>query len=467
MLIFFVLRSGIWLRGRITRGTAKVVEETSSNAPSFTSDDPSTCRQIIAGTFRSPKGKNTLSPHESRALPNHRLKIAFGIDNAFTQKDSTKAAAFVTKTRKLINLSSDDWVVLSQFTRIVASVWMEKGFSQADVDLRDGYSVEKSPDPNRISITSMVQALTLKSVFLVIFRELDQNEVSDISFIKLAHSITRIWIASKLSPDDSKAPRFEDDKELQEALFEIFGIRNLHPTNNPLNLILPSFETMWRVVLRAVLEIGVGSGIEHPGWKKTIIAFAMNTTKEQFERSPYSTRSRSKPPSIKDDTGANDPIQALPSAKDLVCESLRLYVPTRRVHRAYRWSHEMRSGEMISADIEGCHLQSEIWGVDAMKFNPTRWSALTTEQKAAFMPFGCVPFECPAKPTFGPRMIGLLTGSLLGALESRSKGGWRLECEDKNVVAQLKSGGRLDSGRNAYECLYLVRCETKGASKLK
>jgi hypothetical protein len=467
LLIFFIFHSGLWLRGRTTRATSKRGKEPLTHQP-VTSRDASTCRQVIAGTFESTQGPNMLSPHESRAVPNHRLKLAFGIDNAFTRMNSSEVASFVTTARNAINLQREDWVAVSHFARNTATDWIQIGFSKQDNLCGIFHHGTQNPDTHRINVTSMVQVLTLRCVFLVIFRELDQSKVGDLSLLKLARSINRVWIASKLSPDDQQVPRFEDDAQLQEALFEIFGIRNVSPSHNPLNLILPSFETMWRVVLRAVLEIGAGSGAEHPAWKTAIIAFAMNTTKEQFERNPYSTRSSSKPFFNKDDLAGDAlSVKSSPSARDLVLETLRLYVPTRRVHRAYRWSHEMGSHEILSADIEGCHLQPEIWRDDANEFNPNRWSALTPEQKQAFLPFGCVPFECPAKPTFGPRMIGLLAGSLLAGLESRSKMGWTLECADKNVLAQLKSGERLDPGRNAYGSLYLVQPETKGASRLK
>lgn len=73
------------------------------------------------------------------------------------------------------------------------------------------------------------------------------------------------------------------------------------------------------------------------------------------------------------------------------------------------------------------------------------------------MPFGCPPFECPAKPTFGPRMIGVLVGALLTALEDEQAKSWTLDCEDASVLEHLTSGKKLCPHRNAYTDLYLVR----------
>lgn len=210
---------------------------------------------------------------------------------------------------------------------------------------------------------------------------------------------------------------------------------------------------MWRVVLRAFLEIRFATGKEVPAWRDTMIAFSKNPTKPQFDACPTSPSGNE--PRIGDTHG----VQSSPSEKHIVLESLRLYVPTRHIHRAYQWDRGMgTSYEIKSADIEGCHLRSDIWGSDARRFNPDRWSALTPVQGDAFMPFGCPPFECPAKPTFGPRMIGVLVGALLAALEDKEQGKtWTLDCEDVSVLEHITSGKKLCPHRNAYTDLYLVR----------
>lgn len=82
------------------------------------------------------------------------------------------------------------------------------------------------------------------------------------------------------------------------------------------------------------------------------------------------------------------------------------------------------------------------------------------------MPFGYVPFECPAKPTFGPRMIGLLAGTVLAVFgESSIDVGWSLVCEDKSVLEHLRSGNGLSLNRTAYGDLCLARTQA-GHSKL-
>lgn len=74
------------------------------------------------------------------------------------------------------------------------------------------------------------------------------------------------------------------------------------------------------------------------------------------------------------------------------------------------------------------------------------------------MPFGARPFECPARAVFGPRMIAILVGELLTALETESakKMGWRLECSNKQVLKAVANKERLLVDREALKDLKLV-----------
>ncbi|CAG8890185.1 unnamed protein product [Penicillium egyptiacum] len=425
-----------------------------------TSNDPAICRQIIAGVLKSTEKQqsNVFSPHQAKAMANRHLPIAFGIDNAFTRTDSVHASSFVEKVKPLINLSAEQWHNVSEFARATTSHWIEHGFPGLDLICRNNCHPEKQKlDRNRINVASLAQILSLKVVLWLMFDKKTQDQTCDENLLTLAQSINRVWISSKLKATENDIPRFEDDLLLQTSLANIFG-KHDHPEKNALNVILPSFETMWRIVLRAFIEIRFATGKEVPAWRETMIAFAEKPTKSQFDAGPPPSLSRpesSNDPSMGDITG----VQSSPSANYIVRESLRLYVPTRHVHRAYQWDQGMgTSHEIISADIEGCHMRSDIWGTDAERFNPNRWSVLTPAQGDAFMPFGCPPFECPAKPTFGPRMMGVLVGSLLMAVESKEQSGtWTLDCEDGVVLGHLSSGKKLCPHRNAYTDLYLVR----------
>ncbi|KAJ5498684.1 Cytochrome P450 [Penicillium expansum] len=439
--------------------------------PHSTSNDPVICRPIIAGVLKRKDQPNILSPHQAKAMANRHLPIAFGIDNAFTRTDSAHASMFVEKVKPLINLSEKQWHSVSEFARVTTIHWIEHGFPGLDHSCGSSChggeqklkSNKISVDRNRINIASMAQMLSLKVVLWLFFNQKTQDQTCDENLLNLAQSINRVWISSKVRATEDDIPRFEEDVLLQTSLVNIFG-KHDRPEDNPLNLILPSFETMWRVVLRAFLEIRFATGKEVPAWRETMVAFAEKPTKPQFETGPVCPSSHPRSESRnKSNTGHTRSVQSSPSAKHIVSESLRLYVPTRHIHRAYQWDQGMgTSHEIKSADIEGCHLRSDIWGSDAERFNPGRWSAPTSAQRDAFMPFGCSPFECPAKPTFGPRMIGVLVGALLVALDDKDRPNtWTMGCENLRVLEHLTSGKKLCPHRNTYTDLDLVRSWNK------
>lgn len=118
------------------------------------------------------------------------------------------------------------------------------------------------------------------------------------------------------------------------------------------------------------------------------------------------------------------------SPADVVKEALRLYPPSRRVHRTFH-------GNSLSADIEACQRSQLLGQDDPLTFRPERWQsicpALRTmtmlegkgvedplkagEESLGFMPFA---FVCPAntKETkrFGIKLITLLVAVLVEGL---------------------------------------------------
>ncbi|KAL1961896.1 hypothetical protein VTN77DRAFT_929 [Rasamsonia byssochlamydoides] len=385
--------------------------------------DPNICRLLIAGRPLGANKRNQLPPLLSRALPNQRLRIAFGIDNAFTSDDKGHVVHFVSRAKHLINLSSAEWISLSRFVQC------------ASRDLLDCLRTDDSPEI-RVKLTSVIQVVSLRAVLRILFElgkddEVRENGVVGDShpLLMLAEAINNVWIASKRG---NAVPRFEENYDLQESLRAVFPGHNiLTPRENPLNLILPAFETLWRITLRTFIETRFATGRHHPEWQAILVAFAQTPTEEQFK-----LRS----------TGDGNI-----SAEFLVLEALRLYPPTRRVHRAYRWSTLDKHVD-IAADLEACHTAADIWGSNSTAFNPGRWNNMTREQRNAFLPFGSTPFICPASSVFGPRMIALL----VGALCSEMQGDWKLESNEGEVMKDLVSGKRLSAEREAYGEVFLV-----------
>ncbi|EED22668.1 conserved hypothetical protein [Talaromyces stipitatus ATCC 10500] len=297
---------------------------------------PNEIRSLIQAKMLPGRKPNHLEPPDSRSLMNQSLKRTFGIQNAFTTSDEIY----------------------------------------------------------------VVQALTLRAILKVFFFFDKEDGLQDVEFKQLgelAQAINDAWIKSK---SENNLLEFRDNRYLRDTLTNVMPRADiLDPRKNPLNFILPGFETMWRVVLRGFIEVAYKTGKEHPSWRNALILYSQEPTAEVFNRA-Y-------PPDVV-------------SANFLVKEMLRVYPPTKRIYRAWM---DGRSAEplKLAADIESCYLSTNIWGPTAEICDPLRWNNVTNEQQEAFLPFGSKPFECPAKPVFGPRLIGLLVGILIAAFPDGCK----------------------------------------------
>jgi dihydroceramidase len=129
-----------------------------------------------------------------------------------------------------------------------------------------------------------------------------------------------------------------------------FPFSKLDPKQNPLNLIIPGFEILWRAVLRTVIETRFKTGRHYPEWQKTIIAFTSQPTKDQFKGSHALSQI---------------------SAENLVNEMLRLYPPTRCVHQQFPIDG---CASRVVADLEACHRLADIW-------DPTQWSSIQEDER--------------------------------------------------------------------------------------
>jgi dihydroceramidase len=374
----------------------------------------SRCWRIIGRKPPLKKRDNRLTPLQSRAIPNQRLRVAFGIDNAFTSHEEFRVKQFIVQAKSLISLGPTAWNLLSD----IAHRAVRRNIKDA---MANGHGEIK------VRVKDLVQALTLRIVLQVLFSMEDEAlNLPDSCLIELANAINSTWIDSK---NETTLTPFENNSRLQEAILAIFpATQDLNPQNNPLNMILPGFETMWRIAICMFIETGYTTGVQHPEWRTQLAAFARTPSKAVF--------------------GQKVGIDNV-SVEQLVNEALRLYPPTKRVYRAFQYYGSSVS-EVEAADIEGSHKAAQIWGSKAMFFDPSRWDALTNTQKHAFRPFGNKPFVCPAHSVFGPRIIGLIVGVLFVELGED----WTLKfigSDGKDLSAETK----LSNERNSYDCLYL------------
>lgn len=170
-------------------------------------------------------------------------------------------------------------------------------------------------------------------------------------------------------PSDTEPERaFRNQHGLRIALAAV--LPDLEPDDrkkNPLNLLLPGYETLSRIVLRCFTELTARNHANTPSWCKVLQAFAANPTADQQLLI----------------SGVGTSI----SASQITKENLRLYPPIRRVYREYISTDG--GVKTTAADVENCHRYSGFWTPDPPDFRPKRWNGMETKEQEA-------PCSCPS-----------------------------------------------------------------------
>lgn len=174
--------------------------------------DERTCLQILKGD-RCGDGVNRHSALFSRAIANSRLIGAFGIDNAFTTTDQ-------------------EWK--TNFTKLAARL------------------LQVAPNRSRYGWEQIRQKADLRMTFAIFFH-IDPKTVSYQTAKGIANEINKLWLVSKCS---TNIPKWTDQTDLHKLLESVVPSKSpLDQVHNPMNIILPAYETLWRVVLRCFIEI--------------------------------------------------------------------------------------------------------------------------------------------------------------------------------------------------------------------
>ena len=357
--------------------------------------------------------RNIISKVQSRAYPNQRLVRTFGIDNAFTTINENYRKDFRSHAKGKITLDDGRWKTIADLAK----------------QLVGSTILRPSSDVANIRLDSLGQSVTLKISLHVLF-DRDPLQLDNELIVEIARSINFLWTESKSTDYPSDADR----EHLRNALGFIFSDMGSNARQNPLNLILPAYETLWRVALFCFIEVTFRQGVKAE-WKQVLSAFLADPTKARFEE--------------------RGPRPSAVSAADIVNEALRLYPPTKRVYRKFHMAGKT-DPEIVAADIEACHRISSIWGSESWLFKPSRWSKIGNEARNAYMPFGGSTFVCPAKQDFGPRMIGIIVAALAAHITPRD---WKLELcvGGPNGGEEFSGEEPLVSDRNKYEWIEISR----------
>jgi hypothetical protein len=177
-----------------------------------------------------------------------------------------------------------------------------------------------------------------------------------------------------------------------------------------MNYILPICETMWRVVLRGLIEMLRPD--RNPEGRQEVLQIYLDEVLKGGKMT------------WKDDDDKRVPTSPI----DIIKEALRLHPPTRHIHRRHP------NGKNVVVDIEKCHHSELLAPGDPVEFRSKRWRQLRahsgaqgvkrTEEALGFMAFGLVcPSDTREVKGFGMKTIAALVGVLCCEL----KYGWDLE----------------------------------------
>ncbi|CAD0094872.1 unnamed protein product [Aureobasidium mustum] len=374
------------------------------------------CREIIKSGTGPAAPKNTLSALEARARPNQRLKLAFGIHSCFTSSDEKSCRNFRASVEKLLYVDEKEWVNFAAVARETAK------------EALDGDNGDTA------SLFGVVQLLTLKTMLRVLWPDRDPKQSTNEQISALAHGVNMQWLRSK-EANDSDDPSWLFDKQtsLKDAVKAVFpDWVEANSNENLCNLILPGYETMWRVVLRCFVEVKARNHKQAGGWENVLKSFSKEPTKQKLEA----------------ELTQSDPrVAAVHVAK----EALRLYPPTRRIYREHRDADDQKPN--VSADVEAMQRDSDVWKEQPDIFKPERWIGKEEGYDQGYMPFGARPFNCPAKRwrnvpmPFGLSMIALLVGTLIEVTDAK----WEIHGDFSDKEEPL------DTDREAHGAAFLQR----------
>lgn len=318
------------------------------------------CRELIRSGTGPTASKNTLSALDARARPNLRVKLAFGIDSYFTSSDERSRKKFRASVEKLLSVDEEEWVNFANTARETAKEALDSGKGDT------------------ASLSSVVQLVTLKTMMRVLWPGRDLKQSTNEQIATLAHEVNLQWLRSKeANSNDDPSWLFDRQTSLRDAVKGVFPDWNEDDSNkDPCNLILPGYETMWRVVLRCFIEVKARNQHDAMLWDYALWKFLRQPTKQVLERPLVEIQKR---------------LAAIHVAK----EALRLYPPTRRIYREHRSTDGQST--TVSADIEAMQRDPSTWRNQPNIFNPERWIGIEEGYDRGYMPFGASPFSYPAK----------------------------------------------------------------------
>ncbi|OTB01265.1 hypothetical protein M426DRAFT_222452 [Hypoxylon sp. CI-4A] len=189
-------------------------------------------------SFNIPGMSDLPSRLGSRAIPNARLVEAYGISNSFTTMDESVHLEFLASSKNTIHkMDAEKWLKFSR----VANTVLERILNE-----------HKTSQP--LFLAQVVRVVVFVAI-LDVFFDVEPERVNLYLAEEITDFINRLWVASK---EDTP----EADRNRLKGLLQLSLVRMLPDCfpctaeKNPLNTIIPAYETMWRVVLLTYVSAG-------------------------------------------------------------------------------------------------------------------------------------------------------------------------------------------------------------------
>lgn len=328
----------------------------------------------------------------SRAGANLRLLRSFQLSNTFVDGNADVHRDFVAQARGLIHLQFSLRARLA-FSELCSTV------------VNNCLSNFAEENGNQMLFDDFVQVVTFKTIVPSLF-DTSIDDMGDEDVLFCAHAINKLW---QLSKQPVAVP-----PELLPNLNSHLK-RWLPGLANPLDFIIPTYETMWRVVATTVALIIQQHSSIH---RSSFINFLHHPDRQQFQywASPEE-----------------------PSVEAVVEEAIRLYPPTRRISRVVQLTQStdatlaalmsilasphsppVAGNVTVVADVACLHRDPIIWGPASSDFDPARFhpSRLTEVQKSSLMGFGYGQLKCVAKD-WAPLTAAVIAAAILNTLNGQ------------------------------------------------
>ncbi|PPQ96451.1 hypothetical protein CVT26_005124 [Gymnopilus dilepis] len=355
----------------------------------------------------------------ARARSNQRLVRALNLSNTFVSPDPATHKFFVGHAQHLLRSAQRrGWAHLRE-TAVEATQWQLSSIRSSSNKISSVIKPDSEQQELEIGFKSLIQNVTLV-VVLITLLQVDRPaytfSLDDVS--QVAEGITALWALSKKSEPIPPHLLAKLTAHLRR-LVPMDGKESDWHHLKPLDFVIPTWETLWRVVATVVGYANGDAAISSALEDFNVCPSDKTFRQLHSEDSPY-------------------------SVQDVVSEAMRLHPPSKHIGRMAKWSRWCPSffGRVMGlwtgmslrrANVEKL-LLCELWGPDANEFRPSRHrqrEGFAERAQAMTFVFGHGPLRCIAA-SWAPLAAGLIAAAIMSELEAN----------DYKVHAGSAIGGR-------------------------